>query len=172
MKIGIMSDSHKKLGRSQKVIDLLKEHGAQQIIHAGDIVKAEVLDALEASGLPYIAVYGNNDAHLYRFNHDYNLVEEPYDFTLEDCTVSLMHHPTYIHHKRDIMIYGHTHNYDARLEKDTLILNPGESCARDKPVSECMLLHIKKKSYEISYFHRAIKTQEWVEEKQTFKRVS
>ena len=172
MKIGIMSDSHKKVGRSKKVINLLKKHGAQQIIHAGDIVKVEVLDLLEESEVPYIAVYGNNDAHLYRFNNTYNLVEEPYHFSCEALSVSLMHHPTYINYDKDIVIYGHTHNYDARLEKDTLVLNPGESCARDKPVSECMLLDIKSKSYEVSYFHRAIKTDDWIEKKQTFKRVS
>jgi putative phosphoesterase len=172
VKIGIISDTHKKVGRSKKVIDLLKEHGAQQIIHAGDIVKQEILDLLEESMLPYIAVYGNNDAHLYRLNHEYNLVEEPYHFSLGDRSVALMHHPTYISYDRDIVIYGHTHNYDARLENATLILNPGESCARDKPISECMLLHIKPKSYDVSYFHRAIKTERWIEKKQTFKRVS
>ena len=172
MKIGIMSDSHKKVGRSKKVINLLKIHGAEQIIHAGDIVKEEILELLEKSSLPYIAVYGNNDAHLYRLNHSYNLVEEPYIFSVGEQSVTLMHHPTYITYDKDIMIYGHTHHYDARLEKDTLILNPGESCARDKPVSECMLLHIKPKSYEVSYFHRALKTKRWIEKKQTFKRVS
>jgi len=172
MKIGIMSDSHKKVGRSKKVIDLLKDQGAEQIIHAGDIVKAEVLELLETSQLPYIAVYGNNDAHLYRHHNIYNLVEEPYHFSFDELSVSLMHHPTYISYSRDIIIYGHTHDMDVRYEKDTLILNPGESCARDKPLSECLLLDIEKEHYHITYFYRAIKTEQWVEKKTTFKRVS
>lgn len=170
MKIGIMSDSHKKVGRSKKVIDLLKEYGAEQIIHAGDIVKVEVLDLLEHSGLPYIAVYGNNDAHLYRYNNTYNLVEEPYSFDFDDLTVSLMHHPTYVSYNSDIVIYGHTHDIDIRYENNTLILNPGESCARDRPLSECLLLEITPHSYDISYFFRAIKTDRWEEKKTTFKR--
>ncbi len=41
MKIGILSDTHKKEKRSQKVVDLLVKNGAEFLIHAGDIVKAE-----------------------------------------------------------------------------------------------------------------------------------
>jgi predicted phosphodiesterase len=54
MKIGIMSDTHKKVGRAKKVIDLLIENGAEYILHAGDIVKEEVLEYLELK-IPYIA---------------------------------------------------------------------------------------------------------------------
>ena len=172
MKIGIMSDTHKKIGRSQKVVDLLKERGASQIIHAGDIVKKEILDQLESSGLPYIAVYGNNDAHLYKHQYDYNLVEEPYYFHIGELSASLMHHPTYINKDKDIMIYGHTHDFDARFEAGTLILNPGESSARDKPLSECMLIDISDELYDISYFYRAVKTDVWAEKKISFKRKS
>ena len=167
-----MSDTHKKIGRSQKVVDLLKEHGASQIIHAGDIVKQEVLDQLEASGLPYIAVYGNNDTHLYKYQYDYNLVEEPYHFHIGKLSASLMHHPTYVSKDKDIMIYGHTHDFDARFEAGTLILNPGEASARDKPLSECILLDICDEAYNISYFYRAVKTDVWAEKKISFKRKS
>ena len=170
MKIGIMSDSHKRVGRSQRVIELLKKHGATQIIRAGDIVKQEVLDLLEASGLPYIAVFGNNDAHLYHLQNQYNLVEEPYHFTLGDLTASLMHHPHYVSLDRDIMIYGHTHDFLTHYEKGTLILNPGESCARDKPLSECMLLDISEKEYTITYFHRTIKSDKWKKKRIVYKR--
>lgn len=172
MKIGIMSDTHKRVGRAEQVINLLKEHGAEHIIHAGDIVKPEVLDLLEACGLPYIAVYGNNDAHLFSLDSRYNLVEEPYHFTIGDLTASLMHHPHYLSYERDIMIYGHTHDFDARYQKGTLILNPGESCARDKPLSECMMLKISKSHYDVTYFYRAIKTDIWVKKEIEFKRES
>ena len=170
MKIGVMSDSHKRTGRSEQVIDLLLSHGAEQIIHAGDIVKVEVLDLLEKTKLPYIAVYGNNDAHLFAFNDKYNLVQEPYHFKIGDLSASLMHHPHYLSYDRDIMIYGHTHDYDARYQNDTLILNPGESCARDKPLSECMLLEVTDDEYIVNYFYRAIKTKQWVQTAKNFKR--
>ena len=170
MKIGILSDSHKRVGRSGQVIDLLKENGAQQLIHAGDIVKVEILDLLEKSTLPYIAVYGNNDAHLHHVDHHYNLVQEPYHFTIEGLTATLMHHPTYLTYERDIMIYGHTHDFDARYDNNTLIMNPGESCARDKPLSECILLDIQEKFYELRYYYRAIKTDIWAYKTYKFER--
>lgn len=170
MKIGILSDSHKRIGRSRKVIDLLKSKGAEQIIHAGDIVKEEVLEYLEACGLPYTAVYGNNDPHLRKVGNQYHLVEEPYNFMIGNETAALMHHPTYLSYKRSIMIYGHTHDFDARYQNGTLILNPGESCARDKPLSECILLDISPDYYEVTYLYRAIKTDIWAEKNIIFKR--
>ena len=47
MKIGIISDTHKKLGRAIKAIDYLIKEGAEYILHAGDIVREEVLEYLE-----------------------------------------------------------------------------------------------------------------------------
>lgn len=172
MKIGIISDTHKKVGRAKQAIDLLKSHGVNQIFHAGDIVKKEVLDLLETSTVPYIAVFGNNDNKLYPYQNNYNLVEEPYHFDLCGLKATIMHHPNFIKHNRDIMIYGHTHRFDVRYENETLIINPGEACARNKPLSECALVDIKKSSYEVSYFYRAIKTDVWIEKKFNFKRVS
>jgi uncharacterized protein len=172
VKVGIISDTHKKVGRSEQAISLLKRHGASQIFHAGDIVKLETLKLLELCGLPYIAVIGNNDRKLYDYQDDYNLVEEPYHFDIDGLQVSLMHHPTYIKYDKDIMIYGHTHIFDARYEKNTLILNPGEACARNKPLSECLLLDITPTHYEVTYFSRVIKTDVWIEEKISFKRES
>ena len=84
MKIGILSDTHKKVGRSQQAIDLLRKKGAEQLFHAGDIVKVDVLQQLESSKLPYIAVLGNNDGKLYQYADDYNLVEEPYHFEIDE----------------------------------------------------------------------------------------
>lgn len=169
MRIGIMSDTHKKVGRAQKVIDLLQSEGAEMIIHAGDIVRLEVLEALKASNIPYLAVYGNNDAKLHAYEEYYNLVEEPYSFMLGKKHVALMHHPHFIDHEHDIIIYGHTHDFDARYKKGTLILNPGEACARNKPLSECMMLDIKKSSYQITYYYRAVKTEQWNRQEKHFK---
>ncbi|MDY0234220.1 MAG: metallophosphoesterase family protein, partial [Sulfurimonas sp.] len=63
MKIGIISDTHSKVKMAKNAINLLIESGAEFIIHAGDIVERETLELLKNSKVPYIAVYGNNDAH-------------------------------------------------------------------------------------------------------------
>ena len=105
IKIGIFSDTHKKEGRSQKVINHLKAHGAQFLIHAGDIVKVEILEQLKKSGLKYIAVYGNNDAGLVEYHNKYNLVQEPHYFKLANTTFKLMHLPFYMNADAQVIIF-------------------------------------------------------------------
>lgn len=140
MKIGLLSDTHTKKGRSQKVIDHLKNHGAEFLIHAGDIVKPEMLEQLKNSGLRYIAVYGNNDAHLHEYHNKYNLVQEPHYFKLSGTKCKLMHLPFYMGADAEVVIFGHTHIFECDFKNKTLFLNPGEACARDKPFSNCAML--------------------------------
>ena len=44
MKIGILSDTHSKVGKAKKAIDFLLKEGAEFFIHAGDICEVEVLE--------------------------------------------------------------------------------------------------------------------------------
>ena len=162
MKIGIMSDTHKKLGRAKKAIDLLIENGAEFIIHAGDIVREEVLEYLEEKQIRYVAVLGNNDYHLYKIVEKYNLVTEPYYFKLDHKTWKLMHYPKYMFPlDTDIIVYGHTHDVDMSFNGKNLILNPGEVCARDHGFSSCMMLDIQENRYEVTLFYRKIGESEW-----------
>ena len=170
MKIGILSDTHKKEKRSQKVVDLLVENGAEFLIHAGDIVKTEMLDQLVATGLRYVAVYGNNDAHLHTVHNGYNLVQEPHYFKLAGCKFKLMHLPFFMSPDADVIIYGHTHTFDCEFTNGTLFLNPGEACARNKPFSECAMLEITEEQFKVTYYSRALKTKKFQEQHFSFER--
>ena len=162
MKIGIMSDTHKKLGRAKKAIDLLIENGAEFIVHAGDIVREEVLEYLEEKKIRYVAVLGNNDYHLYKIIDKYNVVTEPYYFKLANKTWKLMHYPKYMFPlDTDIIVYGHTHDVDMSFNGKNLILNPGEVCARDHGFSSCMILDIEKNGYLVTLFYRKVGESEW-----------
>ncbi len=157
-----MSDTHKKLGRAKKAIDLLIENKAEFIVHAGDIVREEVLEYLEEKNIRYVAVLGNNDYHLYKIIEKYNVVTEPYYFKLADKTWKLMHYPKYMFPlDTDIIVYGHTHDVDMSFNGRNLILNPGEVCARDHGFSSCMMLDIKENRYEVTLFYRKIGESEW-----------
>jgi putative phosphoesterase len=161
MKIGIMSDTHKKIGRAKKVIDLLIENGAEYILHAGDIVKEEVLEYLE-SKIPYTAVFGNNDYHLYPLIDKYNLHYEPFKFKLDNHIFKLMHYPTKMFPlDTEIVVYGHTHKEDITFNGRNLILNPGEACARDTEYSSCMMLEILDDKYLVTYYYRRIGSDFW-----------
>jgi len=173
MKIGILSDTHSKIGRAKKVIDLLIENGAQYLIHAGDICEIEVLEYMVQTKLPYIAVYGNNDAHMVQHHRDFNLVQEPHLFKIDDYKFKLMHLPYYLNpDDADIIVFGHTHTFECDFKADTLFINPGESCARNKPISECVLLDIKPNTYKVTAFSRELKTKEWKTQIMNFERIS
>ncbi len=157
-----MSDTHKKLGRAKKAIDLLIENGAEFIVHAGDIVREEVLEYLEEKKIRYVAVLGNNDYHLYKIIDKYNVVTEPYYFKLANKTWKLMHYPKYMFPlDTDIIVYGHTHDVDMSFNGKNLILNPGEVCARDHGFSSCMILDIKENGYLVTLFYRKVGEIEW-----------
>ena len=161
MKIGIITDTHKKAKRAKKAIDLLLNEKVEFILHAGDIVEEEVLKYLEAK-IKYIAVLGNNDFHLYNAIEQYNLFTEPYYFKLANKTFKLMHYPQYMFPlDTNIVVYGHTHDIDITFNGKNLILNAGEVCARDHGFSTCMSLEIKDNEYIVTLFYRKIKTKEW-----------
>lgn len=159
MKIGIISDTHKKIKKAARAIDTLLVDGAEFLIHAGDIVEAEVLELLKNSGLRYIAVYGNNDEHLLSLQREYNLVQEPYHFKLFAKTFKLMHIPHYLKPDTDIVIFGHTHKAYIEFINNTLFINPGETCARDTGISRWSMLEILENEYIITSYSRVNKSE-------------
>lgn len=154
MKIGIISDTHSKVQLASEALDMLLENGAEFIIHAGDIVELETLELLKNCGKKYVAVYGNNDAHLVEHHNEYNLVQEPYYFKLADTKFKLMHLPFYMAPDTEIVISGHTHTFESDFKNGTLFLNPGEICARSKPLSECAMLNIKDDKFKLTYYSK------------------
>ncbi len=162
MKIGVLSDSHFKVEYTKEVIDLLKESGAKYLIHAGDLCLEENLKLLEESGLTYVSVFGNNDMSLISVSNKYNIKQEPYPFKIKETTFKLMHLPYYMTGDCDVVIFGHTHIFESEYKNNTLFLNPGEVCAREKPLVECVLLEIKDNEYIINYYSRDINKKEFL----------
>jgi len=151
VKIGVLSDTHSKVDEAKKTIDFLVQNGAEFIIHAGDICKVQTLEALKNCGVRYVAVYGNNDASLVAYHNEYNLVKEPYYFKLAGLKFKLMHIPYYMSADADVVVFGHTHEFKCEFVNDTLFLNPGEVCAREKPIVEFAMLHVEDE-LSVEYF--------------------
>ena len=170
MKIGIFSDTHTKIKRAKESLDLLLEKGAEFIIHAGDVCELETLELLKNCGKRYVVVYGNNDAHLVQYHNDYNLVQEPHYFKLADTSFKLMHLPFYMTPDTEIVIFGHTHEFKSEFVEGTLFLNPGESCAREKPLSECVILEVKEKKLLVNYYTKANNKKKFNVQTYTYKR--
>ena len=158
MKIGIISDTHHKYERAEVALDILLQDGAEFIVHAGDVCQLETLELLKNCGKRYVAVYGNNDSHLMEYHNDYNLVKEPYYFKLADTTFKLMHLPFYMTPDTQVVLFGHTHEFACEFKGNALFLNPGEICAREKPLSQYAMLEISDNNFLVTYYAQNIKT--------------
>ena len=171
MKIGILSDSHHKSDYTQEVIKHLKEKGCEYLVHAGDLCIEENLKHLEDSKLKYISVFGNNDSSLLSYANKYNIKQEPYLFKIKDIKFKLMHLPFYLNAgDSDVVIFGHTHIFECQYTNGTLFLNPGEVCAREKPLIECVMLEINENEYIIKYYSRNINENSFLEKEIKYER--
>ncbi len=170
MKIGLLSDTHSKINKAKKALDFLVENGAEFIIHAGDIVEYEILELLANCTKRYIAVYGNNDTHLMCHHNNFHLVQEPYYFKLAETTFKLMHLPFYMTSDAEVIIFGHTHQFEVEFKSGSLYLNPGEVCARKKALSECAILEVKSNKFIVNYYTQKKKDTFSLKKSYEFKR--
>jgi putative phosphoesterase len=170
VKIGILSDSHKKTELTKDAIDRLKSLGCEVLVHAGDLEILENLELLKNSGLIYTSVFGNNDHNLLQYQEQYKIHKEPYYFKLRDVKFKLMHLPYFMNNDTDIIIFGHTHNFETKYENKTLYINPGEVCSRNKPLSECVCLDITDLKYQITYNFRNPNETTWNKKEITYDR--
>lgn len=164
IKIGILSDSHLKSDYTKEVIDFLKAQKCEYLIHAGDLCIEKNLQLLEESELKYIAVFGNNDRALLSLSSKYNIKAEPYYFKIQDSKFKLMHLPYHLTPDSDIVIFGHTHEFECDYKNKTLFLNPGEVCAREKPLIECAKLEINENEYIITRYYKNINEENFKKE--------
>ena len=65
-----------------------------------------------------------------------------------------MHLPNYLVPDTNIIIFGHSHMFHCEYINKTLFLNPGEVCAREKPLIECAKLEINTNEYIITHYFK------------------
>jgi putative phosphoesterase len=161
MKIGVLSDPHRRSDLQKAAIEKLLEEGAEYLLHAGDLCVEENLRQLEEAGVPYAAVFGNNDTALRNVAGAYRIRPEPWYFRIKDLKVKMMHLPYYLTPDSDLVIYGHTHRFAVEAKGPTLYLNPGEICAREQDRSECILLHPLPDRWVVEHFFRDPRSTRW-----------
>jgi hypothetical protein len=88
MKIGILSDSHGNARRLSAALKTLRDHGAEAVVHCGDVGSDECFQLLAGSGMAAYAVVGNTDRHIDRLreradelglHYHAQLIEVPFD---------------------------------------------------------------------------------------------
>jgi len=132
---GIMADSHDNLEAIRQAVRFFQKMKCTLVIHAGDFVAPFSARELEALGCPVKAVFGNCDgekAGLKKAFHSLGEIKKaPFIFTLNNLNFLITHVDSSISYlssaKHDVIIFGHTHKPELRREKNTLLLNPGET---------------------------------------------
>ena len=62
MRLGILSDTHNNAANTRAALSIFRQHGIDQLVHCGDVNRAEILDLF--TGFEMWLVWGNNDADL------------------------------------------------------------------------------------------------------------
>lgn len=125
MRIGLISDTHGLL-RPEALQALA---GVQEIIHAGDIGTAEVLEALGRVA-PVRAVRGNNDAGAWARKLPLTL-----ELQFGGARVHVLHDIKELGldpaaDRYDVVISGHSHKPGIVQRDGTLLVNPGSAGPR------------------------------------------
>jgi len=134
LKIGVISDTHLR-GPDDRLLAIIRKHfhGAELILHAGDLVDLRVLDAFGDKDV--IAVCGNMDSS--------NVEDEiPPKRVLEigRFRIGLIHgwgSPLDLEDRIrnefenvDCIVYGHSHLPANHIREGILFFNPGTACDR------------------------------------------
>ncbi|MCX7703381.1 MAG: metallophosphoesterase [Planctomycetota bacterium] len=128
MLIVVMADSHDNLPFIKKAVFVARQRGAETIIHCGDIVAPFAAKILVDSGIPLIAVFGNNDGEKKGLGKLIKtIVEPPLSVQISEKRFLICHELIAgFTDDADFVLYGHTHKLEERRQGRTLILNPGE----------------------------------------------
>lgn len=140
--LGLLSDTHGRADTARDAVGLLIDHGADLLIHLGDVGTTAVIDAMVANTpggggqIEAHLVFGNCDWEakpLARYARDLGVaVHDPAgDLTIDGKRVIFTHG-----HHRDVMdqaiqsgadylLHGHTHLQSDSLIAKTRVINPG-----------------------------------------------
>jgi putative phosphoesterase len=132
MRVGLVADSHGLF--DPKLPEVLR--GCALVLHAGDVVKPDVLAAHEAIA-PVRFVRGNND-----HGPSFAACPETLLVALGALTALLVHdlgarerprspaRELLARHRPQIVVHGHSHRPSAIVVGDTLFVNPGSAGPR------------------------------------------
>ena len=134
MLIGLLSDSHGRAAVTARAVALLREHGAQMLIHLGDIETESVID--ELAGHAAHIVFGNCDwdpASLTRYAGFLGVMVDDPMGRIEVAGKQIAYTHGHREHlmrcaldeQVDYLIHGHTHRIRDERIGPVRVINPG-----------------------------------------------
>ena len=135
MLIGLMSDTHNNRPGMRYALDIFRALGIRVLLHAGDLISAELLEEFKDFSL--FLSFGNGDDPFYLSTKAERLserfeCEEMLDLNLADKRIFMIHgdHRSELEKRitsggYDYVIHGHTHRYRDERIGSTRVINPG-----------------------------------------------
>jgi putative phosphoesterase len=135
MKIGLISDTHDNIQNIQNAIISFNDKHVRVVIHAGDIVSPETVEAFD--GMIPIGVLGNNDLQIHELTDALDKIggqlKGEFCEIEQDNLIFAVYHGTNSRRKEsliqcgkyDVVVCGHTHRVQNKKVGKTLVLNPG-----------------------------------------------
>jgi putative phosphoesterase len=142
MRLGILSDTHDDLARTRVAVQLLRDEGAEALIHCGDLASPPIVAACAA--LPFWFVFGNHDADsvpaLQRAAAESGAVCLGWagEVELGGRLIAVAHgHMSYdirraLASRPHYLLSGHSHIASDRREGLVRRINPGALCEADQ----------------------------------------
>ena len=158
MFVGIISDTHDRLGVVKKAIPLFKEMDITTVLHAGDFISPFVVPLL--GDFQVYGTFGNNDGEkkglLTQFEDIGACVKEYFcEVHTDGLAIAVTH--GHIHALLDVLtksqlydliVTGHTHEASIR-EGEPVVINPGECCGYLSNHCTVAVFDTKKRKGEI-----------------------
>ncbi len=140
LKIAIISDTHDRISRITKVVEILNGISIDLVIHCGDYSAPFAIEPYANLKHHMIGILGNNDAEKELISSKFR----KYNKELRGDFAKLMFETVkavavHGHNKElleslieskgfDLILYGHTHHPKIEYRDKCLIINPGEVC--------------------------------------------
>ena len=137
MLIGILADTHGRFEPARRAVEVLRERGAQFLVHCGDVGGEDILDLLAGEGSGAAFVFGNNDLdrdELARYAKSIGItcLGAFGTLALADRQIAVTHgdHRGYVRQvldgaSHDYLLLGHTHVPRDERAGRLRIINPG-----------------------------------------------
>ena len=160
MKIAVISDSHDNLKKLEEFLQIVREEKIDLVIHCGDFVSPFSVKLLLSNlKCDFFGVFGNNDGEIAGLlKVSGGLIKKPPAVKVIDGQkFAVMHEPYLLESVAksgdfDYVLYGHTHEIDARVVGSCQIVNPGELCGYLTGKSSFAILDTRENSVEIRVF--------------------
>jgi len=145
-----MSDSHDNIWNLRKALDIIKFEHCKIIIHCGDFVAPFMFKELEQAGIAVHCVFGNNDGDKHLLTRLaleskglitlHSIIGE---VDIDGFKIGFTHEWPVAQGlaaggKYNMVCFGHSHQYELKHIKTTILLNPGDIMGKDGDPGFCI----------------------------------